>query len=152
VATERFGLDSNVLIYLVDSRDPPRQRRAKAVVDRAAVSGRCYLSVQSLGEFFVVTLRKKLIQPAAAERVVDDLATLFTVVSPLGADVRAATSAAVAGRFSYWNALLLATLARAGCAAVLSEDMHAGAAFAGLVVRNPFAGDALPPDVAALLA
>lgn len=152
VTAERFGLDSNVLIYLVDGRNPARQGRARRIVERAAVCGRCYLSVQNLGEFFVVAVRKGLAEPAAAERIVDDLAALFGVVAPTSADVRAATSAAVAGRFSYWDALLLATLGRAGCTTVLSEDMHDGATLAGAVVRNPFPGDELPPDLDALFA
>jgi predicted nucleic acid-binding protein len=150
-ARERFGLDSNVLVYLVDGGDPARQGRARLVVERAGLTGRCVLSVQNLGEFYVVAARKRLVGPAEARLVVDDLATLFPLASPTGADVRAATAAAAAGRFSYWDALLLATLGRAGCAAVLSEDMHDGASLAGVVARNPFAGDRLPAGVEALL-
>jgi predicted nucleic acid-binding protein len=152
IETRRFGLDSNVLVYLVDGRDPVRQARARLVVERAGLTGRCVLSVQNLGEAYVVSVRKRLAAPAEARLVVDDLATLFPLASPTGADVRAATAAASSGRFSYWVALLLATLGRAGCAVVLSEDMHDGASLAGVVVRNPFAGDRLPAGVEELLA
>ncbi len=150
-ARERFGLDSNVLVYAIDAREPERQARARLVVERAALTGRCVLSVQSLGEFYAATVRKRLASPATAQAAVDDLMGFFPLVSPTGADVRAATAAAVAGRFSYWDALLLATLGRAGCAVVLSEDMHDGASLAGATVRNPFAGDRLPADVEVLL-
>jgi len=151
VAAERFGLDSNLLVYLVDGRDPVRQNRARAIVARAGTTGRCILSVQSLGELYVVTVRKGLVAPAAAQVVVDDLATLFPIASPTGDDARAAVAAAVAGRLSYWDALLLATLGRAGCLTVLSEDMHDGAAFAGTIVRNPFVGEHLPGWLETLL-
>ncbi|HEX6014815.1 MAG TPA: PIN domain-containing protein [Geminicoccaceae bacterium] len=147
MAAERFGLDSNVLVYLADGRDPKRQGRAREIVARAGTTGRCLLSVQCLGEFYVVALRKGL----AAQAAVDDLATLFPIASPTAADARAAVAAAVAGRFSYWDALLLATLGRAGCAVVLSEHMHDGATFAGVTVRDPFAGERLPGDLEALL-
>jgi predicted nucleic acid-binding protein len=151
-ARERFGLDSNVLVYAVDARDTVRQARARLVIERAGLTGRCILSVQSLGEFYAAAVRKRLAPPATAQAAVDDLMGFFPLASPSGADVRAATAAAVAGRFSYWDALLLATLGRAGCSVVLSEDMHDGASLAGAVVRNPFAGDRLPADVEALLA
>jgi prevent-host-death family protein len=151
VAAERFGLDSNVLVYLVDGRDPPRQGRAREIIAHAAKSGRCLISVQSLGEFYVVAVRKGLVAPVAAQAVVDDLATLFSIASPTAADARAAVAAAVAGRFPYWDALLLATLGRAGCGMVLSEAMQDGAMFAGVTVRDPFAGERLPGELEALL-
>lgn len=151
VEGRRFGLDSNILVYLVDGRDPARQGRARLVVERAGHTGRCVLSAQNLGEFYVVAVRKRFVEPAKAQLVVDDLMALFALASPAGADVRAATAAAVAGRFSYGDTLLLATLGRAGCSVVLSEDMHDGAALAGAVVHNPFTGGRLPDDIAALL-
>lgn len=152
VTAERFGLDTNVLLYLVDGRDPVRQSRAREVVERAVASGRCVLSVQSLGEFFVVAVRKRLVAPATAQQAVDDLTTAFAIASPTAADARLAVSAAVRGRFAYWDALLLATLERAGCTAILSEDMGDGAMLGGVTIRNPFAGDRLPDEVDRLLA
>ena len=151
MTAERFGLDTNVLIYLVDGCDPARQARAREVVGRAISTGRCALSVQSLGEFFVVAVRKGLATPAAAQQAVDDLTVAFTIASPTAADARVAVTAAVAGRFAYWDALLLATLERAGCTTVLSEDMGDGGMLGGVTVRNPFAGDRLPVEVDDLL-
>ncbi len=151
MSAERFGLDTNVLIYLVDGRDPARQSRAREVVGRAIRTGRCVLSVQSLGEFFVVAVRKSLAAPAMAQKAVDDLTTAFTIASPPAADAGIAVTAAVAGRFAYWDALLLATLERAGCTTVLSEDMGDGGMLGGVTVRNPFAGDRLPAEVDRLL-
>jgi predicted nucleic acid-binding protein len=147
VEAERFGLDTNVLIYLVDGREPIRQARAREVVERAAITGRCVLSVQSLGEFFVVAVRKGLVTPAVVQQAVDDLTVAFTIASPTAADAQAAVAAAVAGRLAYWDALLLATLDRAGCTVVLSEDMGDGARHGGVTVRNPFTGERLPQEV-----
>lgn len=47
---------------------------------------------------------------------------------------------------------VLATLGRAGCAVLLSEDMQDGAALAGVTVRDPLVGDCLPDAIEALLA
>ena len=65
--------------------------------------------------------------------------------------MRLALAEAAAGGFSCWDALLLATLGRAGCGVLLSEDMQDGAALAGVVVRDPLAGERLPDEVEALL-
>ena len=56
------------------------------------------------------------------------------------------------GRCSFWDGLLIATAVRAGCAFLLSEDMHEGARFNGLTILNPFVGDQLPAAIEALLA
>ena len=115
MTAERFGLDTNVLIYLVDGREPARQARAREVVGRAIRTGRCVLSRAEPGR----VLRRRGPQGpyciGLAQQAVDDLATTFTIVSPTAADARIAVTAAVAGRFAYWDALLLATLERAGC-------------------------------------
>ena len=151
VAGERFGLDTNVLIYLIDGREPDRQARAREVVARAGASGRCILSVQSLGEFFVVAVRKGLATPAIAQQVVEDLTVTFAIASPTAADARTAAAAAVAGRLGYRDALLLATLDRGGCTVVLSGDMGDGAQHGGVTVRNPFAGERLADEIDRLL-
>lgn len=150
-AAVRFGLDSNILVYAVDSREPERQAQAQALVERAARTGRCLLSTQNVGEFYAAVTRKRLAGPELAGRKAVELTVMFPITAPDATDVRAAVAAAVAGRLSYWDALLLATLARAGCTVVLSEDMQDGAGLAGAVVRNPFAGETLPDEVAALL-
>lgn len=147
----RFALDANVLVYAADSRAGVKSARAKEIIRLAARGGRCALSMQTIGEFFHAATRRGLVdRRAAAERAADYM-TVFRIADPAANDARAALAEAAAGRFSYWDALLLATLGRAGCTLLLSEDMHDGASLAGVTVRNPFAGDGLPADVAAVL-
>ena len=45
-------------------------------------------------------------------------------------------------RFSFWDAMLWAAARRAGCSAILSEDMQHGQRLGGVVFLNPFAADA----------
>lgn len=66
--------------------------------------------------------------------------------------VVAAMDAAMDGRLSYWDALLLATAAEAGCAAAISEDMAEGAALGSIHVVPAFTGDgSVNPAARALL-
>jgi predicted nucleic acid-binding protein len=147
----RFGLDTNVLVYAIEAGGSDRTERAEQIVRRAVASRRCILSLQNIGEFYHVCARKRHAPPDAAARRAADYSRLFEIAAPGLDEVRAALAEAAAGRFSYWDALLLATLGRAGCSVVLSEDMQDGIAFAGAVVRNPFGGDRLPDDVEGLL-
>ncbi len=62
-----------------------------------------------------------------------------------------ALRAAAEGRACYWDALLVATAAEAGCAAILTEDMADGATLFGVRIVNPFAGDPLSAQAGALL-
>jgi predicted nucleic acid-binding protein len=106
---ERFGLDSNVLVYLVDDRNPARQQRAREIIDLSAWSRRCVLSTQNLGEFFNVVTRKGIVDAGNAQQKAFEFMALFEVVSPNVEDVRLAMIERIAGRFQFWDAHLLAT-------------------------------------------
>ncbi len=64
---------------------------------------------------------------------------------------RAALIEMAAGRLSYWDALMLASAAEAGCTVMLSEDMQDGAILFGLEIVNPFAAGGLSARAAELL-
>jgi predicted nucleic acid-binding protein len=149
-APERFSLDTNVLVYAVDTAERERHRRATWVMERARLLP-CILAVQSLGEFYAAVTRKSMLSRAEAALMVRSWMTMFPVVGNDADALEIALPAVEAGRFSYWDALLLATLARAGCSTLLSEDMADGSTLAGVTVRNPFAGEVVPATVARLL-
>ena len=148
----RFTLDSNVLVYAADGRDKLRRESAIAIIDQALTVD-CVLTPQSLAEFFHAATRKQLIPRPDAAGQVRRWSDLFPMTP--GADaaaVRAAVAEAAAGRLQFTDALLLATAAAAGCAAVISEDMAAGATLAGVRIVPAFtAAGAIAPAAHALL-
>lgn len=147
----RFGLDTNILVYAVDPAGGERTARAELVIQRPVATRRCVLTLQNIGEFYHVSARKRRASPEAAARRAVGYGRIFPVIEPRMDDAHLALGEAAAGRFSYWDAFLLATLDRAGCTLVLSGDMHDGAVLGGVTVRDPFAGDELPDDLRALL-
>jgi predicted nucleic acid-binding protein len=151
-ASERFALDTNVLVYLFDGTDPSRQARARHVVDQAAYCGRCALSVQSVGELHTALRRRRLVAPTSLSQTVSDVVTLFPLLGIEPDDTGEALDWVAAGRLSYWDGLLRATVGRCGCTVLLSEDMQDGAMIGSVTVRNPFVGETMPDAVAALLA
>ena len=147
----RFGLDTNVLVYAVDKDAGAKSDRAELIIRQAIRTRRCVLSLQNVGEFYNAVTRKRLTSVADAARRAARYTQLFPLVEARADDARQALGEAAAGRYSYWDALLLATLSRAGCSILLGEDMQDGARFGPLTIRNPFADDNLPDDIAALL-
>lgn len=65
--------------------------------------------------------------------------------------VRAALEEASEARVSYWDGVLLASAAEAGCTTIFSEDMAHGARFGSIAVAIPFGRDGLAPLAKAVL-
>jgi predicted nucleic acid-binding protein len=136
-AGERFTLDTNLLVYTVDSAAGIRHRLARDIV-LSAVSLDCWLTLQAISEFYAVTTRKMIVPRADAAGQAADWLDLFPCVAASDSAVRTALSAASAGRASYWDALLLATAAEAGCIIILTEDLTDGEELVGVQIHNPF--------------
>lgn len=142
--------DSSILVYTAQAGDP-RQTAALELL-RSAAGGSCVLTLQALGEFFFVATRKGLAtRPAAAAQVRRWLAVFPSPAAASATAVVAAMDASAEGRFSYWDALLLATAAQAGCAAAISEDMADGAALGSIRVVRAFSGGGVSAAAQALL-
>lgn len=139
---ERFTLDTNLLVYATDTAAGDRFLVSAGVLDRAS-SCNCQIGVQAVSEFYSAATRKGKLTPKHAAEQANDILMLFTMFAPTAGAVRAAMQLAVAGRASYWDALLLASAAEAGCTAMLTEDMADGATLLGVRIVNPFAGAAL---------
>lgn len=91
--------------------------------------------------FFYAVVRKRILTRVEAAEAARDWASVF--------DVQTATSEAfdlaldwwAAERLSYWDALLIATAAKAGATACISEDLNDGSTLAGVEIVNPFGRD-----------
>jgi predicted nucleic acid-binding protein len=141
---EPFTLDTNILIYFVDHREPRKRALAQEIM-RHAPACDCLLTHQALGEFFNAARKKLRIPAAEAGSFVRDWAAVFPSAGSSLSAVQSAVVAAEKGQLAYWDAMFLATAEEAGCTVALSEDMDDGHRLGNIVVRNPFAGDSLSP-------
>ena len=148
---EAFTLDTNILVYSVDRTAGAHHMIAKEIMERAALAP-CCLTLQAISEFYAVVTRKGVMPPADAVRFAEAALTLFRVATASAGGVRTALAMAASGRASYWDALLVATAAEAGCTAILTEDLADGSSLAGVRVINPFDGTRLATAAEALLA
>jgi predicted nucleic acid-binding protein len=135
--SERFTLDTNLLVYSVEGRAGVRHRLALEIVDRAADT-ECWLTLQSLSEFYAAVTRKRILRAADAAAQVVDWMAIFRCVPASPSALRTALADAVAGRASYWDALLVATAAEAACTVILTEDLTHGSTLGGVAIHNPF--------------
>jgi len=94
--------------------------------------------LQAISEFYSAVSRKQIVPPTLAAERANDWLTAFRCVGASAEAIRTALPMAVAGRASYWDALLVATAAEAGCSLVLTEDMAHGAMLGGVEIHNPF--------------
>jgi predicted nucleic acid-binding protein len=147
---ERFTLDTNVLVYSVDNKAGLRHALAREIVDQA-VGRDCRLTLQAVSEFYASVTRTRVIAPLDAAAQAEDFLLLFPTSAASPMAVRNALAISVAGRASYWDALLVATAAEAGCTTILTEDLADGALLGGVRIINPFGGEHLGPAVKALL-
>ncbi len=149
MSAERFTLDTNILVYAADAREERKRELAIRVI-QAAVGLDCPLALQVVGEFYAAaTAKLKLDAKDATTRAVQLIAGFDTFGTSVHA-VRAALEAPK-GRFSYWDGVLLAAAAEAGCTTLFSEDMADGARFGSIGVANPFGRDGLAQHAKAVL-
>lgn len=134
---ERFFVDTNVLLYSLDSADPQKQATATEWLKCLWADGAGCLSWQVLNEFYVNAIRK-LGAPASKARAVIETFALWRPVDPSLGLMQRAWHWMDSAQLTYWDALIVAAAERAGCACLLSEDFQAGRKLGSVTVVNPF--------------
>ena len=136
-AAERFFVDTNVLLYSVDSRQPEKQDQARAWLACLWELAAGRLSWQVLHEFYANAERKARLARPAARKLVEAFAQWQPVETTLGL-LQQGWQWMDRAQLSYWDSLIVAAAERAGCAWLLSEDFQAGQTFGSVTIVNPF--------------
>ncbi|WP_051978572.1 PIN domain-containing protein [Edaphobacter aggregans] len=134
---DKFTLDTNILIYAIDSSQGNKHTLAGKLLVRAAIM-RQPLMLQSLNEFAAVVTRKRLMAASQLVKILQYHEKSFPIVSPLTEDLFAAVRAQQSHNLSFFDALLWATAKRAGCHVLLTEDFQDGRSLEGVDFINPF--------------
>jgi predicted nucleic acid-binding protein len=136
--SDRTFVDTNILVYAIDDAEPAKRDIARCVLASSRY-GEFVLSAQVLGEFYVtVTLKlAKSLSEAEVEQGLHRLSSYATVPIDAGL-VREAVQTSRSSRISYWDALIVAAAARAGCGCLLTEDLNDGQEISSVRIENPF--------------
>ncbi len=133
-------LDSNVLVYTVDSAEPAKQAIARAIVASNAMSSDIVISTQVLQEFYWTASRKfaNRTEPHVVDQALHDF-TRFHVVQVDVTMILAAVNRVRTASISFWDALIVEAALSAGTTTLLTEDLQHGQVFDGVLrVENPF--------------
>jgi predicted nucleic acid-binding protein len=146
----RFTLDTNVLVYAIDTNAGDRHTIALDIVGRAR--GRdCVLTLQSLAELFRVLTGQRLNVPAAtAADIVQQWRDTMPVVAADEDCLTDAIDAVTHHSWSFWDAMIWATAKKHGCRLLVSEDCQPGRTLGAVTMINPFIGGKNPQLEAAL--
>jgi predicted nucleic acid-binding protein len=133
----RALLDTNILVYSDDRRDPAKQAKALTLIKDHLRLRTGVVSLQVLQEYFVsATGKLKLSAELAKQRI--EVFARFHVAEPTVGDILAAIDLHRLHRLSFWDALILRCAKQSGCRVLLSEDMQHGRVIDGVEIVNPF--------------
>ena len=139
MAADAF-IDTNVLVYQVDSRDARKQAIAERIVRQALVTGNACISFQVVQEWLNTVTRKAAVPlglPQAQAFLDTVLAPLLAVTASVSL-YRRALDLQQRWQFSFYDALIVAAALEAGCKRLISEDLQHGQRVESLVIDNPF--------------
>lgn len=137
--SDRYFVDTNILMYAHDTAAGEKHARAKALVEDLWQNRSGVVSTQVLQEL-AVNLRRKANKPLDAkttrEVVADYLA--WQVVVNGGDSILEALDVEVRYQISFWDALVLQAAQTSGAEILYSEDLSDGQTYGTVRVINPF--------------
>ncbi len=136
--TDKYFVDTNILIYAHDSSAGVKRERARELLEHLWTTGQGVLSTQILQEL-CVNLRRKATPPVPVDeirRLIQDYLSWEIVVNSPESAIQALEIEA-SYKISYWDALVLQAAESAGAATLYSEDLAAGQKYGGVRVVNP---------------
>jgi len=138
--TDKTFVDTNVLIYAHDVDAGPKYEIAKRVLRDLWSERTGVLSMQVLQEFYVNVTRKIATPlPKETARLVVNTYSIWCVETT-PAEIAHAFRIEDESRIGFWDALIVASAAKAAATRILSEDLNPRQLLASLRVENPFAG------------
>jgi predicted nucleic acid-binding protein len=132
------AVDTNVLLYVHDPRDPIKQAKATALI--ASLSNA--LLIWQVACEYIAASRKLAplgFRQEDAWRELGRPQTIWTGVLPQWNHLQRAEILLATHSISFWDALIIAVALESGVTMLYSEDLVSVGPFPGLRVVNPFA-------------
>jgi predicted nucleic acid-binding protein len=136
--SDRYFVDTNILMYAHDKAAGDKHDRAKALVESLWESRSGVVSTQVLQEL-VVNLRRKAKKPLEAKAtrvVVSDYLTWQVVVNG-GDSILEALDLEARYQISFWDALVVQAAQVSAAEVLYSEDLSDGQTYGTVRVINP---------------
>jgi predicted nucleic acid-binding protein len=140
--TDRFFVDTNLLVYSRDASEPEKQQKATKWMTQLWYDKSGRLSYQVLQEFYI-TVTRKLDPGLPIEIARMDVRSLMSW-QPLSSSASVLERAwAIQDRYglSWWDALIVSAAQTAECQYLLTEDLQENQLLEQVKVVNPFQVD-----------
>ena len=133
----RIFLDTNILVYAYDTKQPLKRDRALEIV--ASFGSRkqtAVISTQVLQELYHILANKMKFsrKDAAGELLVLLKMEVFQVTPAI---ILKATELHDTASISFWDALIVCAAQAAGCQEIWTEDLSTGQKFGSVTIVNP---------------
>lgn len=138
--SDRYFIDTNILIYTFDEDDPEKQETAQKIVRHATGTGFGYLSFQVVQECLNVLVRQFSDHMTLAQRhyyMQNTLQTLCKVFASFPLYDRALDLQSRWG-FGFYDSLIIAAALETDADKLYSEDLQHGQIIEKLEIVNPF--------------
>ncbi len=136
--SDKYFVDTNILMYAHDATAGEKHRRAAALVEDLWRTRSGVVSTQVLQEL-CINLRRKAGRPldlkTTREIVTDYLS--WEVVVNTGESILEALEIEKRHRLSFWDALVIQAAQRSGTATLYSEDLSNGQKYDSVRIVNP---------------
>lgn len=136
--SDKYFVDTNILMYAHDTSAGEKHERAKALVEELWRDRTGVVSTQVLQELSV-NLRKKVRRPLdgkAIREIVADYLTWQVIVNG-GDSILEALDLEARYQISFWDALVIQAAQVAGAEILYSEDLSDGQQYGSVQVKNP---------------
>ena len=130
-------LDTNVLIYSIDGKDPTKQVVAREIVVSAVRGGGFLISAQVLNEFSNIALLKLKLSVEEVRKFV----SFFSRIGVVSLESRWTDAALLLKQryeTQFFDSLLLVAAQENGCDEILTEDLNDGQMYGSVKAVNPF--------------
>jgi predicted nucleic acid-binding protein len=133
-----IALDTNVLIYCCDKRDPRRQQIA---LDLVAKTTEGVLLWQVACEFIAASrkLAEQGFTAAQAWQRLAEFLGLFPLLMPTPAVLERARGLHLEHQWAFWDAMLVSACLESGVTRLYSEDLPSRTSVESLEIVSPFA-------------
>lgn len=137
---DKFFIDTNILVYAYDASEKTKHDKAFDLLAQLGLSQTGILSLQVLGEFFVVVTGKieKPISIIQARKIIKEFTVNWEVYKPGTSTLLLAVDIAGKYRLNFWDSLIVAAAKENKVTGIYSEDFQHDRIIEGIRFINPF--------------
>ena len=134
---KKIFIDTNLIVYANDGRDPDKQNKAITLIQTLMKDGLGVISSQVLQEYANTALTKLHQQHTIVLRQLTLLES-FEIVLLKPLLIRRAIEIRSAYGITFWDSCIISAAESAGCDSIYAEDLNAGQYYSGIRLLNPF--------------